>query len=72
MCFQVFVYYKGSSAFNSRIYINLDCHVLRVQAFDFSNVCSFFTEPESVVQLYSAILPQVKRVHKFVLDNVRF
>jgi hypothetical protein len=35
MCFQVFVYYKGSSALNSRIQINLDCHVLRVQAYRF-------------------------------------
>jgi hypothetical protein len=43
--------------FNSRIRFNLDCHVLRVQACYSSIVCSFSTEPESAVQLYSAILP---------------
>jgi hypothetical protein len=46
--------------------------VLRVQAFDFSNVCSFFREPGSAVQMYSAMLPQVKRVHKFVLIMYAF
>jgi hypothetical protein len=55
--------------FNSRTQINLDCHVLRVQACWSSIVCSFSTEPESVVQLYSEVLPRVKRVHKFVLNN---
>jgi hypothetical protein len=39
--------------FKSRIRINIDCHVLRVEA---CIVCSFSTEPESVVQLYSATL----------------
>jgi hypothetical protein len=46
--------------------------MLRVQAFDFSNVCSFCMEPGSAVQLYSAILPQVKHVHKFVLNTYAF
>jgi hypothetical protein len=35
ICFQVFVYYKGSSALNSRIQINPDYHVLRVEAYRF-------------------------------------
>jgi hypothetical protein len=39
---------------------------------DFFNVCSFSTEPGSAVQLYSVILSEVKRVHKFVLNNVCF
>jgi hypothetical protein len=58
--------------FNSRTQINLDCQVLRVQACWSSIACSFSTEPESAVQLYSAVLPRVKRVHKFVLNNVCF
>jgi hypothetical protein len=58
--------------FNSRTRINLDCHMLRVQACWSSIVCSFSTEPESVVQLYSAILPRAKHVHKLVLNNVCF
>jgi hypothetical protein len=40
---------------NSQIRINLDCHVLRVQACQSCVVCSFSTEPDSAVQLYSAI-----------------
>jgi hypothetical protein len=36
------------------------------------NVCSFSTKPDSAVQPYSEILPRVKRVHKFVLNNVCF
>jgi hypothetical protein len=43
---------------NSRIRINLDCHVLQVQACQPCIVCSFSTEPESAVQLYLAILPR--------------
>jgi hypothetical protein len=58
--------------FNSQIQINLDRHVLRVQACHPSIVCSFSTEPESTVQLYSAALPWVKHVHKLVLNNVCF
>jgi hypothetical protein len=58
--------------FNSRIRMNLDCHVLRVQACWFSIVCSFCTEPESAVQLYSAVLSWVKLIYKLVLNNACF
>jgi hypothetical protein len=58
--------------FNSRTRINLDCHVLRVQACWSIIVCSFSTEPESAVQLYSATLSRAKHVHKLVLNNVCF
>jgi hypothetical protein len=57
---------------NSRIRINLDCHVLWVQACQSSIVCSFSAEPESVVQLYSAVPSRVKYVHELVLNNVCF
>jgi hypothetical protein len=57
---------------NSQIPINLDCHVLRVQTCHPSIVCSFSMQPESAVQLFSAILPRAKRDHKLVLNNVRF
>jgi hypothetical protein len=49
---QVFVYYKGSSALNSRIWINLDCHVLRVQALTFQ---MFVPSPRNPDRLNSRI-----------------
>jgi hypothetical protein len=58
--------------FNGRIRVNPDYHVLQVQACRFSIACSFSTEPESAVQLYSAVLSRVKRVYKLVLNNVCF
>jgi hypothetical protein len=57
---------------NSRIRINLDCHVLRVQTCQSCMVCSFSTEPDSAVQLYSVIPSRVKRVHELDLNNVCF
>jgi hypothetical protein len=58
--------------FNSRIRVNLDCHMMWVQECWFSRACSFSTEPESAVQLYSAVLSRVKGVYKLVLNKVWF